>query len=210
MAIDKIEHRSALYYNQYRYCLSFYMRHSQVLRGLNPVAIAKYIKYRNVRFAESSWFTPIHDYEEKELIELLNRILQLDTPRKVIFYQGTVYVYSNHLEQLEDLISYGEIKQAEVSLPKDVILLKNPKWHYRTYFNELRLDSSQSKTIRNFLRNRKDAFGRSNFFDYKLDTAMFFYIMSYNFVDHDNIQDALMLNLVCPGIVRKTLPIQAK
>lgn len=186
------------------------MTHSQVLRGLNRVQIAKYIKYRNIKFVESHWFTPIDQHSERELFKLLDNILQLDKPNKVIFYQGTVYVYSNQLEQLEDLVTYGPIKQAEVSMPKDVILLKNPTWHFRTYFNELRLDSSQSKTIRDFLRNRKDAFGRSRFFDYKLDTAMFFYIMNYNFVDHDNIQDALMLNLVCPGIVRKTLPIQAK
>lgn len=186
------------------------MTHSQVLRGLDRVKIAKYIKHRNIKFVESHWFTPIDEHSERELFKLLDKILQLDKPNKVIFYQGTVYVYSNQLEQLEDLITYGEIKQAELSLPKDVILLKNPKWHYRTYFNELRLDSSQRKTIRNFLRDRKDAFGRSRFFDYKLDTAMFFYITNYNFVDHDNIQDALMLNLVCPGIVRKTLPIQAK
>jgi hypothetical protein len=72
------------------------------------------------------------------------------------------------------------------------------------------LEQEQGHALRRFLLNRGDCYRLTPGFRERLAASRHVYVQSHFFIDHDDVRDIQMLNLVSPGIIRKTLPIQAK
>lgn len=132
---------------------------------------------------------------------------------KQVIHSHLVYVYSNDAAALQRLVQAGndyvwnvQFQHAQLTRPPGIVLLKQPKYQYRTYFRERYQDT---EPLRKFLKNRTDCFGYSKEFGHRL-TDYRFYVQRHHFVDHHSAADAMMLNLVCANIVRETLPIQTK
>ena len=185
--------------------------HASLLRCKSRADIPAAAIHRN--YQRSNWqrWRP-HLAEVSDLMDLHDRLAQFGADHQVVIHSSTVYVYSNdthHLSRLSELeyISCQKGTQATVDQPRDRVLLANPQHRYRTYFRERNLDT---EPLRKFLLTRKDCFAYTPGFNLRLISSYKFFVQRHCFVDHDNASDALMLNLVCPGIVRETLPIQAK
>jgi hypothetical protein len=203
--------RNRLFYDQFEYCLRFHVMHASLLRCKSRADIPAAAIHRN--YQRSNWqrWRP-HQAEVSDLMDLHDRLAQFGVDHQVVIHSSTVYVYSNdthHLSRLSELeyISCQKGTQATVDQPRDRVLLANPQHRYRTYFRERNLDT---EPLRKFLLTRKDCFAYTPGFNLRLISSYKFFVQRHCFVDHDNASDALMLNLVCPGIVRETLPIQAK
>jgi hypothetical protein len=126
-----------------------------------------------------------------------------------------VFLYTNELTTLEymsqvEYIDRWLIGQAVVVYPKDTVMLVNPVHQYRTFLKSRWWDPDTSARIKKFLLGRQDLFRIPAGFREKLERPGRLATRDHHFVDHDNPDLLLMLSLVCPGIINKTLPIQAK
>jgi len=203
--------RNRLFYDQFEYCLRFCVMFASLLRCKSSADIPEAAAQRNSW--RSRWNGPVITAAEiTDLMDLHDRLAQFGADNQVVIHSNTVYVYSNDTHRLARLnqleyVNYQKGTRATVDQPRDRILLVNPRHQYRTYFRDR---YQGAEPLRKFLLTRKDCFAYTPGFEHKLIGPHKFYVQRHCFVEHDNASDALMLNLVCPGIVRETLPIQAK
>jgi len=102
-----------------------------------------------------------------------------------------------------------QAREAVVSLPSGVVLLKDPgPWRFRTRFSERRLSQEQIAAVGDFLRVRPDTFRVSPGLQRNLGSKYARWLSGT--VDHVYEEDIFLLNLVVPNIIRSTMPIQAK
>ena len=205
--------RDRLYHKDYHYSAQFYLQNASALRTLGHDVINDYAAHR--QYMSSSWNKAL----SKENIQLLHNVCDLflafREPFKKMVYHSHVYFYTNCLEDLESIancpgVRFFEVTKADVCLPLDVVLLKEPKHKYRTYLKERWIPDEQTPILRKFLLNRQNLYGFTPLFKSRLTQWDRFYTLSHFFIDHDDPKDLLMLELVVPGLIRKTMPIQAK
>ncbi len=209
--------RSTLYYRDYCYAMNFYIREAGALRVLDHKYIDRHVqsRYTSPRWT-NRWGEPGPQPEQiANLHDMCDRLSALKEAHKKMVYSSHVYLYSSNLEDLESIanvpyIQLKEITRAQVSLPENVVLLKEPKRKFRTYLKDCWVPESQSPILRKFLLSRRDCYDFTPLFKSRLEHWDRFYTMSHFFIDHDDPKDLLMLELVVPGLIRKTLPIQAK
>ena len=210
MEFDPVS-RDRLFYDQFEYCLRFRVMFASLLRCRSSADIPEAAAHRN--HWRSSWQgSAVTDSQVIDLMDLHDRLAHFGADHQIVIHSGIVYVYSNdthRLARLSELEYVGQQKgtQATVDQPRDRVMLTNPQHRYRTYFRDR---YQGTEPLRKFLLTRTDCFSYTTGFRYRLISPHKFFVQRHCFVDHDDPSDALMLNLVCPGIVRETLPIQAK
>jgi hypothetical protein len=205
--------RDRLYYKDYHYSAQFYLPHAPAIRSLKHKGIDEYVSYR--QGYTTSWNRPVNIENTLLLHTMCDLFLAFREPHKRMVYQSHVYFYTNCLEDLESIANHPGVKffeatKADVCLPLDVVLLKEPKHKYRTYLKERWIPDEQTPILRKFLLNRQNLYGFTPLFKSRLTHWDRFYTLSHFFIDHDDPKDLLMLELVVPGLIRKTMPIQAK
>ena len=202
--------RDRLFYDQFEYSVQFYLHGAGCCR--NPATVSRAIMWRN---GANHWTNRrITEEHSANLHNWVHQLSQLDD-HKVIYYSNHVYLYTNSLEDIEHIAQLEYVHQLEaskcvVNRPRDTIMLKNPRHKYRTFFKERFMEKTQADILRKFLLSRQDCFRITPHLTHKLEKDSMFYTLSYYFVDHNDMNDIVMLQLVCPGIVRKTLAIQDK
>lgn len=202
--------RDRLYYDQYRYCVSFQLSSSGRTRNLDPEKIRANVHYVNT----VTWGSTqrISAEQEQHLLSCAEIFRNCNQPYKRIVYSNWQYVYSNHeplLEQLasQDFLIQVNATQADVVLPRDVVLLKHSQYQFRSYFSSRWYNKEEIAAIKNFLVSRGKQFKTTPGVKSRLN-GKFFYPNSWTFVDHNDQRDAFLLNLVVSQCIRKTLPIE--
>jgi len=121
-------------------------------------------------------------------------------------------VYTNDVALLDRLLRANptfnsrEFTEAVINRPKDTILLKNPHHKYRSYFNRTKLEVAEKKIVTNFLANYQSSIRLSPCLQDWV-TQSFRYTEPYYFVDHDDTAWLVMLSLVRPRLIKKTVNI---
>jgi len=206
--------KDRLFYDKYTHAMSFRLMHAQLLRGWDHANLDRSIQWRNSNGGYSWRQTKVDDQQRDNLHAFLDVVASLNE-HKIVLTHNYAYTYTNSVEDLEmladlDFVSNCYPTQAVINRPRDTVLLADPKYQYRTFLKERYLTETNMKTLSKFLVNRKDCFRITDELEKKLKAGNTFYTMSHYFVDHNDLSDLVMLQIVCPGIVRKTLTIQAK
>lgn len=204
--------KDRFFYDQYEYNLTFRLTRAGFLRAGDHNALDNRITWHN--HSAARWSNPIGETQAKDLHDFLDIIGTL-SPHKHVFTSDHVYLYSNNVVELETITDLPYVRwpyatQAVINRPRDTILLTDPQYRYRTFFKERYMNKESMDVLGKFLLNRSDCFRITNELRRKLQRGNNFYTMSHYFVDHNNMEDLVMLQIVCPGIVRKTLTIQGK
>jgi hypothetical protein len=208
--------RDRLFYDQYEFGYNFAMRGARCLHTLTHDAVSTAVGATNTLLLKYSWSNPariIDDNWVARLHDMCDVLAAFEEPHKRIFYSDWMYVYTNSLADLDRLVAAqpdGNGTRARVALPRDVVILEKPQHRYRSYFRGRMLEQEQGHALRRFLLNRGDCYRLTPGFRERLAASRHVYVQSHFFIDHDDVRDIQMLNLVSPGIIRKTLPIQAK
>ena len=212
-----LDQRSEPYYKQYHHCLVWWIPEGNMMRVLNHKTIDTNIHWRNNYL--QSWRSNrpqmlITAHDTKRLHEVCDKLLAIKTPYKKVVCNNTMWFYTDHPEDFDDVVTQEGThlvahKQADISLPADCVLLNNPKHKYRTYLRERWLDEDQRKAIQRYFTTRADQFRPGPGFKALLYGSRL-WTSSYFFVDHNDEKDALFINLACPQLVRKTIPIRAR
>lgn len=192
----------------------FLLPEASFLRELKHNKIDQAITYRNEWTSRRGGAKYI-DPDARQVLHLACDYLSTrNHPYKKVVCGNGLWVYTNNLEDFEDIgvIPTGEImyiNQADVTLTPDTVVLKNPRHAFRTYFRERWLSNDDMSTLRRYFAARPDMFRQGPGFA-KLVQGRRMWLMSNYFVDHDEPNADLLINMAVPGVVRKTLPIIAR
>jgi len=158
-------------------------------------------------------------------LEGMRALLAAETPpKKMVFFNNYLTVYTNNLGlhgrlMACDWIESVDLKRAELNLPPDTILLKNPQYQYRTYFRGRSLGKTQKSRLAAWITTQGNDVAASKslreFLDIEIRPTRVYWwrndvTESYYYIEHNSLQYETMLSMVCPGMVRKTLPIVKK
>ena len=231
------ESRSSLYYGTYEYAITWIQDEIGCVRSLDSHKMQSHIRMR-ISY-EQRRYTIVYNLDGSKLPEQPSRFttrcrsnlesarafLAAETaPKKLVFYNNTITVYTNDAGLYNRLIvcdftQFVHIKQAELNLPPDTILLKNPQYQYRTYFRGRNLGKQQKARLATWVTTQGNEIAASkslrSFLELEsLATRVYWWrsdaTESYYYIEHNSLQYETMLSMICPGMVRKTLPIVKK
>jgi hypothetical protein len=222
----KITVKDRLFYNQFNYCLGFKLNEVNCLRELDHERIDWSIDRRKTwreitrqRINQNSYVSTLLMRRVNEITEdtvknlhtVADILLTSDVKYKLVVTVNHAHVYTNNLELLEILdkltiLSEKTYTQAHVSRPKDTVQLKNSCHTQRSYFKSMQLSIQQKENLENFLYNQRDYIRASPGLKRWTDLP-FVRVQDYYFIDHSGTQWITMLNLVVPGLIRKSMQI---
>lgn len=225
----KSDKRDRLYFERFRYCLNITVQDLDCIRDITKPTttlqrMAESIIFRmdrntsRAKFWGGCWTDTYSKENCKSTLDALNDLTIELWPRrfdiKITFSGNSGYLYSNDLELLHAVAGkkyaiVWKLSEAEVTCPKDTVLLTKSNYALRSYFKERRLTLAQKKQLQDFLVSQQDV---------KITGAMRYWFSqddrywshSYFFIDHNSELIITMLGLVQPGIIRKTWPIVIK
>lgn len=219
--------KDRLFYDQFHYCLGFHLSEASCLRVLDHAHIDDLIERRKQwrEIAQQRWKNGRRSHatimskrwqeitaKTSEDLHAVAKVLLATTDKfKLVVSINQAWVYSNELTLLNQLDQMSELNykiytQAQVVRPKNTIQLKNPQYQFRTYFKLTKLSYEQKDHLMDFLYNQRDHVRTSPALQRWIDQP-FNRMQDYFFVDHDSELWLTMLNLVTPGIIRKTMHI---
>lgn len=210
--------RDRLFYDQYQYGVCVNVTEASCLRAKTHRELLKMVEYRN-RARRQYYSSPSRIVIEGDTLnDLIAAFEFLDPYRdriKMMVSFNMMYVYSNETQLLEKITQqswarFRSAVRAEVNRPRDVVLLNNPRYQYRSYFKDRVLNEDEAGLLLNFLESREDVFSVTSSFRANMRRWRKPFIPRHLFVEHNDPRDITMLNLVVPGLIRKTLTVQAK
>jgi hypothetical protein len=209
----QIDERSSLYFDQWQYSVAIFQNRICDIRGLNVDATLKGIQYRS----GSKYFGKIYSYDMiDDILKSLEFFRNEKQPHKLILSGNWAYVYTNDLDIIARIengcpATVKFVKQAVLSQPKDVVLLTDTKFGYRTYFKSRWIEGHEIVLMNNFFAAQQDQNIKicGSFKKFLKSNVKYrsHWMADHYFVDHNDPGYPLMLNLIVPQMVRKTLPI---
>lgn len=208
--------RDRLFYDQFEWCLTFRCKYINLLRRATRESLQERIDYR----AKTWNHDVLTTVDVNNLYQMLDVVKLIPQPHRIYYSHHWIYVYHSDLSMLENLIppngfdfvSQKRIIQAVVCKPRDVVIKSDPKHQYRTYLRETLIrNENKSRSLKSFLKSRDDwvlSSSLSRECEEPLNAKM--YVRRHHFIEHNSPQDLLLLGLHTPGLIRKTMPIQAK
>jgi hypothetical protein len=213
----KTQQRQRLYYHQYRYAIELNYRGFEFMDRIEPESVINQFNRRK----SYSWRS--HDVHMAKLDELVLVASELEKIEqqyagqfKVTNSWHTRFYYTNNdllivaLQRVPE-ITVVDYREAVASLPDGVILRKNNPYQYRTYFRERKIDPERGVEFLEAVRKYGDYFNMNDTTRMRLAMKRYHYPFSrHSYIDHHSEHDRVMLEMMLPGYLGRTLPIQAK
>ena len=210
------EPRDRLFFDQYQYRMQFRLRFAWCMRSLDHGDLDHRLTNYHDRYRAGANARYPSDRETYiDLHNMCDLLRALPASCKIMIQYDQVFLYTNELGTLKhmsrvDYIDQLKIGEAVAVYPKDTVMLLNPVHQYRTFLKSRWWDLDTSARVKKFLLGRQDLFRIPAGFCEKLERPGRLATRDHHFLDHNDPDLLLMLSLVCPGIINKTLPIQAK
>lgn len=219
--------KDRLFYDRFRYCVSFYLDEVNCLRVLDHAHIDDMLQRRQQwrEIAQQRWSTgkkmhgvimrrrynSITENTVNDLHVLAEVLLTTSHEFKLVVSVNQGYVYTDSLllvDQLCDMeqLSHVTLSQAHVTRPKNTVVCKRSAFAFRSYLKNIKLSAEQKHQLTDFLAGQKDHVRLSPGLLRWVDQP-FTRTQDYFFVDHSTETWLTMLNLVQPGLIRKTMHI---
>ena len=153
----------------------------------------------------------ITDETVANLHELAEVLIRTRAEHKVVTSVDQCWIYTNNLNLIKKLgavevLRHKEYTEAVVARPKDTIKLQNPKHAQRSFIKGRKLTPQEKQNLKNFFDNQKESIRISPSFADWFDGA-FHRSQDYFFIDHTGESWLVMLALISPGLIRKTVDI---
>jgi hypothetical protein len=213
----KTEQRQRLYYHQYQYAIELNYQGFEFMDRIEPESVInQFNRRRSYSWRSNEWHQGMLD----ELLLVASELQKVEQKYagqiKVTNSWHTRFYYTNSdllifpLERVPE-ISVVKYREAVVSLPDGVILRKNNPYQYRTYFRERKIDPERGVEFLEAVRKYGDYFNMNETTRLRLAMRKYHYPFSrHSYIDHHSEHDRVMLEMMLPGYLGRTLPIQAK
>lgn len=155
---------------------------------------------------------------EQDLYPVVRLLWPYRADIKIVATTHWGYVYSNRLDLLKLVagtwaVQMCRILKAVVDRAPNTVGLRNKQHNYRTYLRDLRMTELQRDQIQQYLAQQQDVRLCPSLKSWSQVDRAYPWVRnvawsrSTFFFDHQGAGDALMLEMLVPGIVRKTLEI---
>lgn len=207
--------RDRLFFDQFEYCLRVNLAEASALRGLHGHdVIDRNIEIRRVwRSLGGRTGNEITERTTQDLHRVHDHFFSAtNEPFKMTVSGDQIWIYSSSLKFLQSFellpgVVWPTYSQAVIDRPLDTIRLKNPQHTRRTYLRGQVITVEQRQRLQDFFNNYQDSICLSR--SLNKWTVYGRRIFSYYFVDHDDDGWLVLLNLLHPGLIRKTVEITA-
>ena len=135
---------------------------------------------------------------------------------KLQFLRNKCFIYTNNLElskQLDELGMFEEVRVSEVALarPRNTVKSRYLGYERRVYFRPVNITETERSNIIKFINNNDHALkmnvGMERFYNGTQSRGRYLTLRDYYYVDLKDWRMASILELTCPGIIRKTMDI---
>jgi hypothetical protein len=170
-------------------------------------------QYRNMTM--QSWNLPAVASQD-EVLEVAANLIDLGSKIKLTTSWENMFVYTNDTGDYAKIqkiphVEVGSYREALVTQPEGVLLRLNPKYQYRSYFREKRMLIEKSQEFVQFVDSRGDYFNLDRATRARLTSGRHHYPFArHSYIEYNSPLDLTMLEMVIPGAIRQTMPIQAK
>lgn len=206
-----------LFYDQYKYCVTAGIDQVSALRTLTHEYIDHVIQLRRShRKYSGSWAPMRSGIITQQMIDNLHTLCDIFTNTtcqyKLVVEHGCMRVYTSDIEFVKELAhsnvrkKWEEFKEVCIDRPRDTVKLRNPKHKYRSYFARARISEQEKTAIAQFLNNNLSTLRLSPCLNAWLRRP-FKFTEPYYFIDHDDDAWIVMLSLIRPGLIKKTIGI---
>lgn len=198
----------------------------ELLQLIDQYQHKHYLRYRpgylyNMVYGNLGKFADDSAYQQ-QVSQDLYPIVKLLWPHRanirIVATHDWGYVYSNCLSILKLLADTQpkqttRIQQAVIDRAPNTVGLRKKQHNYRTYFRDLRVTEDQRNQIQQYLAQQQDIRLCPSLKSWSPVDRTYPWVTnvawsrSTFFFDHQGAADALMLEMLVPGIVRKTLEI---
>lgn len=226
------EPRSSLYFGQYRYAINWRQDEINCIRSLDHDTMLHTMKCRmhyesrrhvNWQNRGSESYVSKFTTKCRSNLEAMRAMLAAESePFKLVLFTHEATIYTNDITLYDRIwacawVNHVKVKQADVVLPPDSVVLKDPKFLYRTYFRNCELEPEQKITLSQWLYSQGQEVAASLSLRELCKCTRNLrrpwhdnHVFSHFFLDHNSPLYETMLNMVVPGIVRKTVNIVKK
>ena len=221
-----------LFFDQYTYCVRIVMPDIFCIRALKKSEfdlenILDYIRQYYKKVKESRQKSGFYRYNNKKfdhdkkyldkILDLVDFLYPYRSNIKIVLSGDWGTFYTNDLNFVSELLnkkyaSSFDLRQAVVSRPRDTVCLQSSKFEHRSYFAEKNINEDTKENLKKYLISQPDIrigpglkswLAGSN--QFRLWRTNF--IQRYYFIDHNDPGFAVMLSLIVPGLIRKTISI---
>jgi hypothetical protein len=221
--------KDRLFYDEYTYCIGFNLDEVSCLRELNhqhiDIIIERRRQWREISLQR--WANANHSNKNivtrraKEITEetvtnlhtLTDVLLRSRVDFKLVTSVSSAWIYTNDVHLLEqvselDFLICKTYTQARINRPKNTVRLKNPQHQYRSYLRGVKITDEEKTQLCNFFINQQ-GHARLGPALVKWMDERWHRTQDYFFVDHDEESWLVLLSLIKPGMIRKTVQLIA-
>lgn len=135
---------------------------------------------------------------------------------KLQFQRNKCFIYTNNLElseQLDLLGIFEEVRVNEISIarPRNTVTSRYPGYRLRIYFKPIDITETERYNLIQFIDNNyhfiKMNVGMKKFYGKIQLKGRYLTLRDYYFIDLKDERLSSMLELTCPGVIRKTVDI---
>lgn len=138
---------------------------------------------------------------------------------------NTLYVYTNDLNDVNTLMTAFNnkvtVKQAAVVYPSDVVMLATePKYPFRTYFQDRLMPTAKKQALWAWISNQTPDLEASpatkKWFENNGGYKPYWVVRGsewcrrHYYIEHTDLKHLTMMAMVMPGVTRKTLQVQKR
>jgi hypothetical protein len=167
-------------------------------------------------YQPGSWFWKPLDVTDQDLSNLhlmCDFFLKEQRTHKLMISGNWIYIYTQDPSLLDDIVALGFLDTREMLRTRvrligapDTVVQKNPRYLKRSFLRNMGLTPSQKDSMFNFLGNQ-EKIRVSPSLKFAMSNQHITRSQDYFFIDHDDDAVLVMLSLIVPNIIRKTLPI---
>lgn len=219
----KDSHKDRFFYDKFEYCIRFFIEEASCLREINHEYVGKILDGRVQYKKDTNRFIsrvpamyqrhsrPITEKTRERLHEIVEILTRTDSDYKSVVSSDNMWVYTNDLElitELDDLdyLLFKKYTRAVINRPRGTILVKRSKFDKRTHLKSVGLTTEQSDKLRIFfLRNQQEIRLSPGLEEWC--RGAYRRTMDYYFFDYSDEGWIMMISLINPGLVGKTLTI---
>jgi hypothetical protein len=226
--------KDRLFYDQWQYCITFLLDEVTCLKTLDHEYIDAVLERRKLwrEVTQQRWQTvagtpggkaklaqtimsrrwrDITEETSTNIHKLADLLINTRTEYKIVTSVDQCWVYTNNISLIKKLsamseLTYKEYTEAVIVRPKNTIKLQYPKHAQRSYIKGRKLTPQEKENLKNFFQNQKESIRVSPAFQ-EWFNGSFHRSQDYFFIDHTGESWLVMLALVSPGIIRKTVEI---
>jgi len=210
----KTEQRQRLYYQKYRYAIELSWQGFEYLNRLDLQSVM----YRYNQQVRYSWKKSYITQEQAVMVAHWLHDFELQHSEvKAVNNWYTRFYYTNDASDIHRLAQCPEVRvvsfrEADVCLTDGVLIRKNNPYRYRTYFRERPVsDPADGLAFLDKITAYGDYFGLNPTTRIRLGFGKHRYPFTrHSYIDHNSESDRVMLEMIMPGFLGRTIAIQAK